>query len=92
MAKLENKGADGSIISSFEYSYDDAGNIIKEIQTQTGSVYTRTYTYDAADEVTGFTEQTDNELKTYSYAYDKAGNRLPRVTSQLIMTMTTKIA
>jgi len=76
LIKLENIGADGSIISSFEYGYDEAGNITQEIQTQTGSVYTRTYSYDAADEVTGFTEQSDSELKTYSYAYDKAGNRL----------------
>ncbi|MCO1604046.1 DNRLRE domain-containing protein [Desulfosporosinus nitroreducens] len=76
LIKLENKGSDDSIISSFEYGYDQAGNITQEIQTQTGSVYTRTYTYDAADEVIGFTEQSDQELKTYSYTYDKTGNRL----------------
>jgi YD repeat-containing protein len=90
VVKLENISKAGKLLSSFQYTYDNQGNIIKEVRrnsddyedpTNTSSdideEFTRTYTYDGANEVTGFTEQGDDgDLKKYDYSFDKAGNRI----------------
>jgi len=57
-------------IMQFEYEYDKIGNIVSEVRTEGDKTNNRTYTYDAADQLTEFT---DNDY-TEKYTYDIQGN------------------
>ncbi|MFL0266521.1 peptidoglycan-binding protein [Candidatus Clostridium radicumherbarum] len=81
LTKLVNSDKNGSPISTYEYTYDNAGNIVGEKLTCKENSYTRTYSYDASNEIIGFTEQEVDEdgtaqVKSYNYSYDKDGNRI----------------
>jgi RHS repeat-associated protein len=78
IVSLEYISKEGVTQSSFQYTYDSAGNIIKEVQNDSDGIkVTRTYSYDGSNELIGFTEQeNDGEVKKYDYCYDKAGNRI----------------
>lgn len=71
LTSLVNRKADGSIISSFTYSYDNVGNRL----TMTTTQGTHTYTYDdnyqlkIADYPVGF------PVGDTTYNYDSVGNR-----------------
>ncbi len=68
LLELINKKAGGSIISSYNYTYDKAGR-----QTSKEDGYGRTeYTYDKI----GRMQKVETPGKTTVYAYDGAGNRI----------------
>ncbi|MEK3795064.1 restriction endonuclease fold toxin [Paenibacillus sp. FSL R7-0204] len=64
---LTNKRNNGSEISSYRYTYDDAGRQI----TKTDSFGSTAYSYDDAGRI----KQVEAPGKTTVYAYDRAGNR-----------------
>ncbi len=66
--QLINAKANGTIISSFTYTYDEVGNQLSKTQKNG----TTTYTYDALNRLSSVTEP---EGKITSYTYDGAGNR-----------------
>lgn len=65
---LINKKSDGTVISSYQYTYDGAGNQL----TKTEEKGTTTYTYDNMNRLSTVSEPGG---KTTSYTYDAAGNR-----------------
>lgn len=67
LLRLTNRKPNGSIISSYSYTYDLAGRQI----TKTDSYGTTDYTYDEAGRVL----KIEAPGKTTIYIYDKAGNR-----------------
>src|SRR5690606_34220348 len=80
---LTNKKADGSIIESYSYTYDGAGNQL----TKTDSKGTTTYTYDSVNRLKKVVEP---DGKTTQYSYDWAGNRtIESVTHQGATVITT---
>jgi len=58
----------------FEYEYDKIGNTVSEVRTEGDKTNNRTYTYDAADQLTEFT---DNDYAE-KYTYDNVGNLLAK--------------
>lgn len=68
LLKLTNSKPDGSVISSYEYTYDLAGRQI----SKTDSFGTTRYTYDADGRV----KQIEAPGKTTVYMFDEAGNRV----------------
>ena len=73
---LENRGSDGSIISSYTYTLDAAGNRTK-VEEFSGRVVD--YAYDDTDKLLEerITNQ-DGSTSVISYTYDKVGNRLTK--------------
>ncbi len=70
---LVNRKADGSILESYTYTYDAAGNQITKCEVIGGAEKgTTTYTYDTLNRLQTITEPNG---KVTSYEYDKAGNR-----------------
>ncbi|TBL71232.1 polymorphic toxin type 30 domain-containing protein [Paenibacillus thalictri] len=67
LISLANKGPDGSQISKYSYTYDDAGRQA----TRTDSFGITNYSYDAAGRI----EKVEAPGKTTVYGYDRAGNR-----------------
>jgi len=65
---LVNKAIDGTIIDSYEYTYDAAHNLL----SKTDSKGVTSYTYDAMNRILTVTEPSG---KTTVYTYDAAGNR-----------------
>jgi len=68
VTSLINSKEEGTVISSFQYSYDAAGNQL----TKKEEKGTTTYTYDTLNRLSTVTE---TDSKTTSYTYDGAGNR-----------------
>ncbi|KAB3535456.1 RHS repeat protein, partial [Alkaliphilus pronyensis] len=68
LIELTNKSNKGSILSSYQYTYDLTG---KET-SKTDSYGTTNYTYDTVGRVT----KVEAPGKTTHYSYDKSGNRL----------------
>jgi RHS repeat-associated protein len=67
LLKMTNSKADGSVLSTFSYTYDLAGRQL----TKTDSYGTTTYSYDAEGRI--LREETPG--RTAVYSYDTAGNR-----------------
>ncbi|CAG7658638.1 RHS repeat-associated core domain-containing protein [Paenibacillus allorhizosphaerae] len=67
LLELTNKKQGGGEISSYSYTYDDAGRQV----TKTDSFGTTNYSYDAAGRI----EKVEAPGKTTVYTYDHAGNR-----------------
>ncbi|TAH64860.1 MAG: RHS repeat protein, partial [Anaerolineaceae bacterium] len=65
---LYNKKADGTVISSYRYTYDAAGNQISKIEEKG----TTTYSYDNLNRLSSVKEP---EGRLTDYTYDGAGNR-----------------
>jgi len=62
--------------SRYEYLYDTAGNRTQMVGTAGSSVRSESYSYDAADQLTGVTYKTGSTVeRIVSYFYDAAGNR-----------------
>ncbi len=72
--KEEYKG-NGDIRYSYRYSYDEIGNLEKEIKTDIkGKIETKEYGYDLSDNLINYKEVTARETKKVSYRYDARGN------------------
>lgn len=76
--QISHTRADGSLISSFAYTYDADGQI--QTWTQANDVQapkTYSFQYDAVGQILGATLQgpSGELIHQYSYAYDAAGNR-----------------
>ena len=74
---LENRGSDGSLISSYAYTLDASGNRTKVEEEPSGRVVD--YVYDATNRLMSetITEQGKDD-RILTYAYDKVGNRLTK--------------
>ncbi|MGB8451173.1 MAG: RHS repeat-associated core domain-containing protein, partial [Anaerocolumna sp.] len=71
---LINKRPDGSIMDSYSYTYDNAGNQLTKHEVINGvEKGTTTYTYDTLNRLLTVTEP---QGRVTTYEYDKAGNRL----------------
>jgi RHS repeat-associated protein len=57
-------------ITSFGYTYDDAGNRLTKVTPE----FTEVYAYDPLDRLTGV-ERTGGQSSTWRYGYDAVGNR-----------------
>ncbi|MFF2890592.1 cellulose binding domain-containing protein [Paenibacillus sp. NPDC057967] len=68
---LKEQLPSGELLRSITYSYDAAGNIVKQDEKARGSARNRQYAYDGLNQLV---EATDQGVKT-SYAYDAFGNR-----------------
>lgn len=78
--ELVNKDVNRDVLSSFIYTYDPSGRIVKEVATQKDKVYTRSFNYNLAGELEKFVEvENDGQTTTYTYSYDQSGNRLKLV-------------
>lgn len=80
IALLENKDAKGKIVSTYAYTYNEAGDIVQEQVVETGSDGSslqaqRSYTYDANSRLTAFIEESDAGKFSREYTYDDAGSR-----------------
>jgi RHS repeat-associated protein len=80
--KLLNR-VGSALLSSFAYTYDALGRIATEVAFQEATdtdekpvSYTRSYTYDAAGELAGYTEVSDGASSTTTYAYNLRGMRV----------------
>ena len=69
LTKITNKKSDGTVISSWSYTYDDVGNVTS--QTDKDSNVTR-YTYDDVYRLTHVDYPSGSD---YGYDYDAVGNR-----------------
>ena len=80
---LINKKADGSILDSYTYTYDGAGNQLTKHEIISGvEKGTTTYTYDELNRLLTVTEQ---DGRSTAYEYDEAGNR----TKEIVVTRNT---
>ena len=68
ITSLINAGKNGATLSSYQYTYDSAGNQL----TKTEAKGTTAYTYDSLNRLSTVTEP---EGRVTSYTYDGAGNR-----------------
>jgi YD repeat-containing protein len=74
---FENWSSDGTIISSYTYTLDNAGNRTRVVE-HTGRVVD--YTYDATDKLLEERiTNPDTSVSVTSYTYDNVGNRLTKV-------------
>ena len=67
VTSIESYDATPTLIEGFTYSYDAAGNLSSEVDTQGGTPTTTSYTYDDANQLTA--------AGASSYSYDANGNR-----------------
>jgi RHS repeat-associated protein len=79
---LANTKNNGSVISTYQYTYDAAGNQLTKVESK-GST---TYTYDGNNRLSAVTEP---EGKVTSYTYDAAGNRRSEQVEYGLVSMTT---
>lgn len=66
---LANKKSDGTLLESYSYMYDKAGNMLSKLDNKG----TTSYQYDKLERLIKVTEQNGN---TASYGYDASGNRI----------------
>jgi len=70
LTKITNKKSNGTVISSWEYAYDDVGNVTS--QTDNDSLVT-SYSYDDIYQLTAVDYPSGSD---FGYEYDGVGNRL----------------
>jgi RHS repeat-associated protein len=66
------------VISSYEYTYDDNGNRLSQTETNGGVTEVTTYTYDALNRLKSVTYPADTvypQGRRVEYGYDAVGNR-----------------
>lgn len=83
---LKTVDSEKKLLSSFEYSYDNNGYVIKEETEKLNNEEeyiksTREYAYNSVGEITAFTEKNEDGTLEYKYSYDKCGNRTRLVIS-----------
>lgn len=76
LTELINLDGDGAVLSSFEYTYDEQGYIVKEVAQYEDSKVTRRYAYNMSGELITFTETEGLSYTEYLYEYDNSGNRI----------------
>jgi RHS repeat-associated protein len=74
LTQLENRKSDATLLSSFSYLHDNAGNRTQAAETVGVNPSTVTYGYDAIDRLTK-EKRTVTDAIWYEYLYDGAANR-----------------
>ena len=73
MLSVQNTLANGNVLSSFAYSYDDNGNRTQQIETQNGfltvQILTTNYVFDALDRLESYTETGSGKNTTHTFTY-----------------------
>ena len=77
VSKLENNTAEG-MVSSFEYKYNDKGQIVKETATNKDVKSVKEFAYDAKGELESFVENRNGVMIYTTYSYDNVGNRISK--------------
>lgn len=86
LVRLTHTAADGTVLSSFEYAYDEEGNPVAEAAATTQSdgcrqTASRTFSYNADGRLASFSEVVEEdegskaEHASEAYGWDAAGNR-----------------
>ncbi|WP_169741313.1 RHS repeat-associated core domain-containing protein [Andreprevotia chitinilytica] len=84
-------GKSGAPFNSTSYQYDKNGNRLQEkVNRPTGAQLT-TYTFDAADRLTGTTVADANQSSSTGYSYDAVGNRLTENVSTTVGATTSSL-
>ena len=79
-----------TVLSRYEYRYDDNGNRTRQIETIGGSTETTTYTYDDLDRLITITYPADAAFpngRLVKYEYDNVGNRTRELTTDPLTTL-----
>lgn len=72
---VSNKN-DDDLLSSFSYTYDANGRIIKEEATQGEDSSVKDFEYDEEGQLVGYTETLNGEVANTKYGYSETGNRV----------------
>nr|WP_233448927.1 RHS repeat-associated core domain-containing protein [Listeria weihenstephanensis] len=72
---VETSNKAGKVIASFDYTYDENGNVTKETINQNGTKQVKIHTYDADDQLIDTTIKAGKNTEVITYIYDANGNR-----------------
>ena len=93
LQEIKHLGADSTVISQFDCTYDAGGNIATWTQANSGLAHARQFVFghDAADQLTSGTltdTVTNATLRVQGYRYDAAGNRVTVQNNNAVTTET----
>lgn len=81
----------GKLYATYNYSYDDTGNLLKESKTyDNGQTYTKTYTYDEEGKLLKHKEVAPYWSDDFEYTYDNQGRLIKQVKDRGNLLITTE--